>query len=68
LPKAIQAVISNYRGTKVCGIPEPAIPDVLVCLARAAKQLGRLPGQDPTPAAVYQQLMAALDQMGACAT
>jgi hypothetical protein len=64
LPKAIQAVISNYRGAKVGGIPEPAIPDVLVRLALAAKQLGRLPGQDPTPARVYQQLLAALEQMG----
>jgi hypothetical protein len=30
LPKAIQAILSNYRGEKVAGIPEEAIPAVLL--------------------------------------
>lgn len=35
LPKAIQAILSNYRGARVTSIPENAIPDVLVRLGRA---------------------------------
>jgi hypothetical protein len=63
LPKAIQAVISNYRGTKVAGIPEPAIPHVLVRLAQAAACAGKLPGQGGHPAAVYELLVEVLGQM-----
>jgi hypothetical protein len=37
---------------------------VLVRLGKAAKQLGRLPNQDANTAAVYGQLVEALDQMG----
>lgn len=61
LPKAIQAVLSNYRGERVTSIPEPEIPAVLVRLARAAKGLGKL-GTRSAP--VYQQLTTALDQLG----
>lgn len=64
LPKAIQAVISNYRGVRVGGIPEPAIPDVLVRLAQAAARAGKLPGQAGHPAAVYVLLVEVLGQMG----
>jgi hypothetical protein len=49
LPKAIQAILSNYRGTKVSKIPEAAVPDVLVRPGRAAAAL---------------QLEAALDPLG----
>jgi len=64
LPKAIQAILSNYRGLKVGSVPEPAIPDVLARLAQAACQLGRMPHQCAEPAAIYLQLAAALDQFG----
>ncbi len=42
LPKAIQSILSNYRGTKVQGIPEEAIPAVLSRLGRAAFRTGHL--------------------------
>jgi len=64
LPKAIEAILSNYRGGHVTSIPEAAIPDVLVCLARAAHELGRMPGQAPEPAPAYVALARALDQLG----
>lgn len=64
LPKAIQAVISNYRGAKVSKIPEPAIPDVLVRLAQAAKRAGKLPTAGVAAAPVYQQLVGVLNQLG----
>jgi len=63
LPKAIQAILSNYRGTQVGSIPEPAIPDVLVRLACAAHSLGKLPDQAGQAAPAYVQLAAALDQL-----
>jgi len=64
LPKAIEAILSNYRGAHVSAIPERAIPDVLVVLARAASTLGRMPGQAPQPAPAYVALARALEQMG----
>ncbi|MGO8685024.1 MAG: hypothetical protein ACLQUT_10675 [Thermoleophilia bacterium] len=67
LPKAVQAILSNYRGVKVAGIPEadiPDIPDVLVRLACAVATLGKMPGQGGETAAVYHQLAEALDQGG----
>jgi hypothetical protein len=64
LPQAIQAILSHYRGVKVGGVPEKAIPEVLVTLARAAARLGKMPHQSAAPAEVYVQLWAALDQLG----
>lgn len=64
LPKAIQCIISNFRGTKVSGIPEIAIPSVLVRLAQAAVKLGKMPHQSGEPAPVYLQLAAILEQLG----
>jgi hypothetical protein len=64
LPKAIEAILSNYRGAHASSIPESAIPDVLVCLGRAASEAGRMPGQAPEPAPAYVALARALDQMG----
>ena len=64
LPKAIQAILSNYRGAKVSAIPESAIPDVLVRLARAAEELGHMPPRAVNPAPVYQQLASALNTLG----
>ncbi len=64
LPKAIQAILSNYRGAQVGGIPEAAVPDVLVRLGQAAARLGKLPQQTPETAEVYRRLAAVLDQLG----
>jgi hypothetical protein len=64
LPKAIQCIISNYRGATVSGIPEHDIPEVLVRLARAAASLGKMPHQSDSSAAVYCQLAGVLDQLG----
>jgi hypothetical protein len=64
LPKAVGAILSNYRGAKVSGIPENAIPDVLVRLARAAASVGKLPSQGPDTAPIYEQLVEVLEQLG----
>ncbi|MBT9168780.1 MAG: hypothetical protein DDT19_02128 [Syntrophomonadaceae bacterium] len=64
LPKAIQAILSNYRGVKVSGIPEEDIPMVLLRLARAAASIGRMPFQLGSTAPVYQQLADVLEQIG----
>ncbi len=64
LPKAIQAILSNDRGTKVRSIPEGAIADVLVRLGCAASSLGKMPGQAGEAASIYRQLAEALDQLG----
>lgn len=64
LPKAIQSILSNYRGAHVGGIPEQAIPDVLVRLAAAARRAGKMPGQTGKPAAIYVQLAQVLEQLG----
>lgn len=64
LPKAIQSILSNYRGTKVSGIPERDIGDVLVRLGRGAREVGKMPGQSGEPAPIYQQLAEVLEQLG----
>jgi hypothetical protein len=63
LPKAIQAILTNYRGAKVSKVPEAAIPAVLRRLSDAAGELGRMPAQAPDTAPVYRQLAAALEQL-----
>jgi hypothetical protein len=63
LPKAIQAILSNYRGANVSSVPEADIPDVLVRLARAATSLGRMPHQSGDTAAIYVQLAEVLKQL-----
>jgi len=64
LPKAIQAILSNYRGAHVTSVPESAIPDVLGRLAQAAEAVGKMPSQTPDAAPAYVQLAAALEQLG----
>jgi len=64
LPKAIQALVSNYRGAKVTGIPESAIRAVLLRLARAAAAEGRLPPHALGASPVYVELAHVLDQLG----
>lgn len=61
LPKAIQSIITNYRGARVSGIPEESIPAVLTRLARAAALAGHLPAAITGPAA-YRHLQEVLDQ------
>ena len=64
LPKAIQAILSNYRGARVRSIPESDIPDVLVRLGRAAASVGKMADEPTHVAAVYAQLVAVLEQLG----
>jgi hypothetical protein len=56
LPKAIQAILSNYRGAHVSSIPEDAIPEVLVTLGRTARRSGKLPADAVGAAHAYVQL------------
>ena len=64
LPKAIQAILSNYRGAHVSTIPETAIPEVLVTLARTAYSVGKFPATSPGAATAYIRLQEALEQLG----
>ena len=65
LPKAAQALASNYRGSKVGGIPDIAIPDVFRKLGRAATSAGKMPSSGVSVAAIYHQLSGILDQLDA---
>ena len=65
LPMAISAILETYRGVRVRAIPEAAIPDVLLRLARAAASVGRLPRAVPDePSDCYGLLASTLDQAG----
>ncbi len=64
LPKAVQAILSNYRGARVASVPEAAIPGVLVTLGRTARELGKLPAAGSGSAQAYVQLQEALEQLG----
>ena len=63
LPKAVQAILSNYRGAKVA-IPREAVADVLVRLGSAAAGLGKMPCQCSPAAEAYAEAHQALDQLG----
>jgi len=65
LPKAIQAILTNYRGAHLSGIPEEAMPLVLRRLAAAARQAGKMPPECLDPAPVYVELQHALLQFPA---
>ena len=67
LPRAIQAILSNYRGAKV-SIPREAVADVLVRLCQTAASLGKLPCQDAATAPAYAEAHQALDQLGRLAS
>jgi hypothetical protein len=62
LPKAIQCILNNYRGARVSGIPEEAIPAVLLRLAEAARSAGHMPPEATHPAPTYRQLSEVLEQ------
>jgi len=64
LPKAIQAILSNYRGARVSNIPEQDIPDILVRLGCAAASQGKMPHQAGKTASTYQRLADVLEQLG----
>jgi hypothetical protein len=63
LPKAIQSLSSNYRGAKVGGIPDEAIPHVFRRLAAAATAEGKMPAHGVPVASAYQMLADILQQM-----
>jgi hypothetical protein len=63
LPKAIGAVLKNYRGVRVKTIPEKAIPDVLIQLGRAADSTGKISRQGPPASPTYAELLEALTQL-----
>lgn len=63
LPKAIQAILSNYRGVKV-SIPREAVADVLVRLGKTAAGLRKMPCQCSPAAEAYEEAHEALDQLG----
>lgn len=63
LPKAIQAIISNYRGARVTRVPEKDIADVLVRLGHAAVSAGKMPWQVEATTPIYSQLEMILDQL-----
>lgn len=65
LPKAIQSLLSNYRGAQVGGIPDEAIPAVMRRLEAAAREVGRMPDQLSTTANAYRNLATALAQLPA---
>lgn len=65
LPKAAQALASNFRGVKVGGIPDEAIPDVFRRLGKAAEIAGKMPAPGVAVAPIYQQLAEILDQLAA---
>ena len=63
LPKAVQAILSNYRGVKVSGTPEEAVPAILICLAEVVESIGKMPHQRADTAMIYQQLADVLEQI-----
>ena len=63
LPKAIQSLLSNYRGAQVSGIPDEVIPAVMRRLEAAAREVGKMPDQIATTAKAYQRLQEALAQL-----
>ena len=62
LPKAIQCILSNYRGAKV-EIPRTAVGDVLVRLGSAAAMLRKMPCQTASAADAYVEAHQALEQL-----
>lgn len=62
LPKAIQCILTNYRGAHA-DIPEAAIPGILRTLEEAARSCRLMPDQRAASAAAYRQLEQALAQL-----
>ncbi|MGH3970837.1 MAG: hypothetical protein ACRDTV_22680 [Mycobacterium sp.] len=62
LPKAIQCILSNYRGAQA-DIPEADVADVMVRLGIAAKMLAKMPCQNKARANAYQEAHRSLQQL-----
>ncbi len=62
LPKAIQCILSNYRGAQV-DIPEADVSDVMVRLGIAAKMLEKMPCQNRSVASAYRGAHLSLQQL-----
>ena len=62
LPKAIQAILSNYRGARVLVVPE-STPNILIRLEEAAERVGKMPHQGGKTAPAYEMLAGAIDQI-----
>ncbi len=63
LPLAISSILKTYRGERVKTIPEPAMPEVLIRLAKAANKIGKLPVRLPdNPVTNYELLYLAIYQ------
>ncbi|BCO35467.1 hypothetical protein BMW24_022495 [Mycobacterium heckeshornense] len=62
LPKAIQCILSNYRGARV-DIPRAAVAEVLVRLGIAAAELRKMPCQNAPTADAYTNAHQALEQL-----
>lgn len=62
LPKAIQSILSNYRGAQVA-IPDTDVGDVMVRLGIAAKMLRKMPCQHAPVASAYLEAHRLLDQL-----
>lgn len=63
LPMAVGSIIRTYRGQRVRKIPAKDIPDVLVRLAHAAVELGKMPFQMDRTTPMYEDLQDALYQL-----
>lgn len=61
VPKAIQSIVADYRG-ETLAIPREASGEVMVRLAKAAKELRKLPCQNGSTAQVYRRAHAFLKQ------
>ena len=68
LPKAIQSLLTNYRGTKVKGIPESAAKSVLLTLAAAPERSGKMPANGRPASGIYANLAHYLQQRGAASS
>ncbi len=64
LPFAINSILKNFHGQRVKGIPETAIPAVLLRLARAADLVGLMPPRASNPREPYRRLQEAMEQFG----
>ncbi len=62
--RAIQSILSNYRGVRVPGILKTDIPEVLVRLGPAAVPLGKMPFHAGETAAIYRQPVEILERHG----
>lgn len=62
LPKAIQCILSNYRGAMV-DLPEADVGDVLVRLGTAAAMLRKMPCQRRSTATAYRRAHQFLEQL-----